>query len=60
MRNAILFLLMALAYAFASERDYQDAELLNTQAGAISVDRACLTAPAVCDVEPGWKLAQNR
>ena len=60
MRNTVVLLLIALAYAFASERDYQDAELVATQTAAIRADRACLALQAYCDRAVDWRLAQNR
>jgi hypothetical protein len=60
MRNTVVLLLIALAYAFASERDYRDAELVSTQMAAIRADRACLAPEAHCDRAVDWRLAQNR
>jgi hypothetical protein len=60
MRNTVVLWLIAVAYAFASERDYQDAELVAAQATALSADRACLAALAHCDRVADGRLAENR
>ena len=60
MRHTVVLLLIAVAYAFASERDYRDAELVATQMAASSVDRACWAAPAHCNRAAAWRLAANR
>jgi hypothetical protein len=60
MRNTVVLLLLALAYAFASERDYRDAELVATQTRAIRMDRACWAPEAHSDRTVDWRLAQNR
>ena len=60
MRNTIVLLFMFLAYAFVSERDYRDAELVSLQAAAISADRTCWVPEADCDRAGEWRLAANR
>lgn len=60
MRNTVVLLFMLLAYAFASERDYRDAELVSLQAAAISADRTCWTPEAHCDRGGEWRLLANR
>jgi hypothetical protein len=49
MHNTVALLLIALAYAFASERDYQDAERVATQVAAIRADRTSWAPEATCD-----------
>jgi hypothetical protein len=51
---------MFLAYAFVSERDYRDAELVALKAAAISADRTCWAPEAHCDRAADWRLAANR
>jgi hypothetical protein len=59
MRNTVVLLLIVLAYAFASERDYQDAELVATAMVASRAERACWAAPAQCDRVADGLLAEN-
>jgi hypothetical protein len=60
MRPTVVLWLIAVAYAFASERDYQDAELVATEMAASRAERVCLVSPAHCDRGADGLLAANR
>jgi len=60
MRPTVVLLWLAVAYAFASERDYQDAELVATAMVASRAERGCWAAPAQCDRAADGRLAANR
>jgi hypothetical protein len=60
MRPTVVLWLIAVAYAFVSERDYQDAELVATAMVASRAERLCWAAPAQCDRVADGRLAENR
>lgn len=60
MRNTVVLLLIVLVYAFASERDYQDAELVATAMAASRAERGYWAALAQCDRAADGLLAANR
>ncbi len=60
MRNPVAWLFVSLAYAFASDRDYRDAERVARLAAAMRADRACWAPGAPCDRQAEWRLAVKR
>ena len=60
MRNTIVLLLIALAYAFASERDYQDAALVAAQGAVSRAPQAGWTPEAPGERTVAWRWAPPR